>query len=117
MSSKLDHATNAPAVGPSQNHPLNEGSGAGTGTGNSEGAQQGFQHTHTRRPLLLSAEVATGEHLLDRVKNKIWAHKYIVFLDIVDPLHEQDNYTMALQRIGHPTGHPTLSFIPKKKVL
>ena len=46
ISSKLDRATNAPASGPSQNHRLDEGSGAGTstGTGNSEGGQQGSQH-------------------------------------------------------------------------
>ena len=124
ISSKLDRATNGPASGPSQNHPLDEGSGAGTdtGMGNNEGEQQGSQHIINAlftppqdRPLLLSAGVAAGEHLPDRVKSKIWAHKYVDFLDIVDPLHEQNNYTMALQTTGHPTGHPTLSFTPKRK--
>ena len=46
ISSKLDRATNGLASGPSQNHPLDEGSGAGTdtGMGNNEGEQQGSQH-------------------------------------------------------------------------
>ena len=67
-------------------------------------------NTNTKaRPVLLSA--AAGAHISDRIKQKIWADKYIDFQDLQQQTHTS-TYSMSLNETGST---PTLQFTPHRK--
>ena len=69
-------------------------------------------NTNTKaRPVLLSAGLAAGAHIPDRIKQKIWADKYIDFQDLQQQTHTS-KYSMSLNETGST---PTLQFTPHRK--
>ena len=66
---------------------------------------------HTQRPILFAAGLPAGYHISEKLKVRIWTHKYIDFNDITSNASNTSTYTMSLI----DNGTPTLNFAPQRK--
>ena len=65
----------------------------------------------TQRPILFAAGLPAGYHISEKLKARIWTHKYIDFNDITTNASNTSTYTMSLI----DNGTPTLNFAPQRK--
>ena len=63
------------------------------------------------RPVMLASGLQAGDNIPDRLKQRIWTHKYVDFSELINP-HNSATYAMSL---GGNTNTPVLNFTPKRK--